>query len=230
MDQAKPYRIILRPLGQTKRLQEQVARFQDLINQYNNPADLARFPYMADNIKGWQQAVDKARGAGSKERIIDADRIEQIGDDMLAAHIDDAQPPKSRYLTMNVDNIISINGKPVMNILHLDKGLSHLDIEDDPETQIEDISRQYFRDELMDKQPINETSGICKDCMKGYHEDCDQVLGTSASGPVFCTCYCTGNTSFGNILYKEPIPKKIKDEFAEKFPTHEGPDPLDQVF
>lgn len=73
---------------------------------------------------------------------------------------------------------------------------------------------------------INETSGICKDCMKGYHDDCKQVLGTSVTGPVFCTCYCTGG-SLGNILYKERVPDEVKDEF----PTLERPedDPLKDV-
>ncbi len=76
---------------------------------------------------------------------------------------------------------------------------------------------------------INESSGICNSCNKGDHDQCEYVLGRSVQGPVFCTCWCTGDTSLGNaMLYKEPIPQDVKDEF----PTLERPedDPLKDVF
>lgn len=67
----------------------------------------------------------------------------------------------------------------------------------------------------LEESVVNETTGICNDCIKGYHDSCRQVLGSDGTGPVFCTCYCTGDTSFGNILYKEPIPHKVKEEFKD---------------
>lgn len=58
-------------------------------------------------------------------------------------------------------------------------------------------------------------TGICKECEKGYHEWCPAVMGRSPQGPVFCTCYCGGDTSLGNVLNKEQIPPEVKAEFPE---------------
>lgn len=52
--------------------------------------------------------------------------------------------------------------------------------------------------------------------MTGNHDDCPQVLGRAEHGPVFCTCWCTGDTSLGNaMMYNEPIPDEVRDEFPE---------------
>ena len=56
--------------------------------------------------------------------------------------------------------------------------------------------------------------GICSFCIRGKHDHCPTVLGRGDDGPIFCICYCTGDTSFGNILYKEPVSKADQNEIT----------------
>jgi hypothetical protein len=77
---------------------------------------------------------------------------------------------------------------------------------------------------------LKEDAGICNNCNVGRHDKCKQVIAGKDMGPIHCTCYCTGDTSLGNILYKEPIPRDVRDEFRQKFPEHGRQDPLGHIF
>jgi hypothetical protein len=180
MNQPKKFRLVLRPLSQTKDVARRVARIQQSIEraqQYGQP------------VEELQQRLVGFQGG---ERVIDADFVKQVSDKVMLVGIDPgnrvgytrgfmgssshatalrggvttmqfkknqpefysiswmAQAPTQPHrtegtyeiirkfetiLSINMENIISINGKPVMQTTDLNKGASQLEFDDADDDQ-----------------------------------------------------------------------------------------------